>query len=109
MKINVVITDGNRTCNCECDADKTLKELLKRCRFNWKPGTLTAGGVKIPDTMAECELLEFFDFPPHSRNLRLKVTCETPANDPTKRPWVEQSGKKATSKAAADTPHEEKR
>lgn len=84
--INVVITDGNRTVNYDCKTGITLAYLLKGKRFHWLRGSVRVNGVRIPDEMVKATLedVQAFSMTVRKDTGRMKITCETPANDPSK-------------------------
>lgn len=93
--INVVITDGNRTVNYDCQTGITLAYLLKGKRFHWLRGSVRVNGVRIPDEMVKetLEEVQAFSLDGRKDEGRMRITCETPANDPSKQKPVKK-GKK---------------
>lgn len=85
-KIEVVITDGNTTVNELHRGDETIAEVLKQHGFNWMHGTLCVNGAAIPEESEKdfisCPISDFA--PSFKRYAKIKINCQTPANDPSK-------------------------
>ena len=85
-KIEVVISDGNTTVNELHRGDETIADVLKQHGFNWMHGTLRINGAAIPEE-PEKDFISFpiIDFTQSFKSYaKIKISCQTPANDPSK-------------------------
>ena len=85
-KIEVVISDGNTIVNEIHAADETIADVLKQHGFNWMHGTLCVNGAAILEESEKdfinCPIGDFA--PSFKQNAKIKINCQTPANDPSK-------------------------
>ncbi len=85
-KIEVVISDGNTTVSEIHTEDETLADVLKQHGFNWIHGTLCVNGAAITEEsekdFVNCHISDFA--PSFKSYAKIKINCQTPANDPSK-------------------------
>ena len=86
--LSVFISDGNRLTNYDCKPGRTLAEVLSQRGYGWIRGTLKVNGVRIrnDDVHETLEQLQHDTLIGKPYTYRMKVLCQTPLNDPTKKP-----------------------